>query len=207
VSPSDSSNGERSGQVGKVARLLREYDLDGLGDELEYMWTADGEDRRSLRDLAEYFNRQLFEQAIRDHDGISPGEDTAHLYDTLTSEAASSADRVRVRRRLTREGLDIQALEDEFVSYQAIRTYLRNHRNARYERPETDRIAEVSETVGRLQSRTATVAEARLARLNRGDEIETGSLSVTVSVRATCEGCGTQFTIDELLDQQRCDCE
>ena len=48
----------------KVARLIDRYGLDGLGDELERRWTADGAERLSLRDCAALFNRRLLEEAL-----------------------------------------------------------------------------------------------------------------------------------------------
>ena len=42
--------------MSKVARLIKKYDLQGLGAELEQLWTAD-EDRKSLRELASYFDQ------------------------------------------------------------------------------------------------------------------------------------------------------
>lgn len=44
--PPASNRGRRS----KVARLIEEYDLSGLGEELEQRWTAE-EDWQSLREL------------------------------------------------------------------------------------------------------------------------------------------------------------
>ncbi len=40
----------------KVAPLIDEYELDGLGAEFEARWTGAGEVRMRLRDLAEFFN-------------------------------------------------------------------------------------------------------------------------------------------------------
>lgn len=41
----------------KVSRVIDEYDLDGFGDELERLWTATGDERKSLRELAETCNK------------------------------------------------------------------------------------------------------------------------------------------------------
>lgn len=57
---SDTSRGRRN----KVARLIEEYDLAGIGKEMEQLWTAE-EDRRSLRDLAIYFNQSSLRRHLR----------------------------------------------------------------------------------------------------------------------------------------------
>lgn len=48
----------------KLVRLIDECDLEGLGAELERRWTAAADERSSLRDLAEYVNRQLLRVAM-----------------------------------------------------------------------------------------------------------------------------------------------
>jgi hypothetical protein len=48
----------------KVARLIEEYELEGLGADLEARWTGDDNERMSLRDLATFFNQQLLRQAL-----------------------------------------------------------------------------------------------------------------------------------------------
>lgn len=37
------AGGDREDRCGKVARLVDEHDLHGLGAELKYRWTAEGE--------------------------------------------------------------------------------------------------------------------------------------------------------------------
>lgn len=43
----------------KVGRLIVDYDLDQMKDELVDRWRGDGVNESSLRDLADYFNEQL----------------------------------------------------------------------------------------------------------------------------------------------------
>ena len=54
-----------------VTRLNNEYDLAGIGAELEHRWTATGDERMSLRSLAAYFNRYLLMEAISET-GMAP---------------------------------------------------------------------------------------------------------------------------------------
>ncbi|RDZ92160.1 hypothetical protein DEQ92_22615, partial [Haloferax sp. Atlit-6N] len=65
----------------KVARLISEYGLDGLGDELEARWTGDGVERTSLRDLADYFNERLLEQALIDAGMSALESDVSSTYE------------------------------------------------------------------------------------------------------------------------------
>lgn len=52
------------GPSSKAVRLIGQYELDGCSPELEELWTGENADeRRSLRNLAAYFNRQLLQEA------------------------------------------------------------------------------------------------------------------------------------------------
>jgi len=60
------NDGNGSGRRVKVARLIDEYDLEGVGDEVLRLWTAEGDERQSLRELADEFNRRLLRTALSD---------------------------------------------------------------------------------------------------------------------------------------------
>lgn len=194
------------GRSSKVARLIEEYDLEGFGGELEARWTADDPDERmSLRDLADYFNRQLVQQTVGDTDMQTLDGEVANVYRLLTDDGVSGGDRTRARRRLEREGVDVDTLMNDFVSYQAIRTYLREYRDAEYE-TEGTRLESVMATVQQLRGRTTTVVESKLEQL-RNQALTLGRFRVLVTVRVACEDCGAQYDVADLLERGGCDCE
>ena len=141
-----SSRGRRS----KVVRLIDEYDLQGLGADLEQQWTAD-EDRKSLRDLASCFNQQLLQRTLEEADVQYLDGEIENTYRLLTGDEVSSAESTRVKRRLERDGIDVGALETDFVTYQAIRSYLKNHRGAEYTPAETDPLEREATNVQKLR--------------------------------------------------------
>lgn len=189
----------------KVDRLLGAYDLDGIGAELESRWTAT-EDRSSLRDLADYFNRRLLRSAM-DEAGVSTiSGEVENTYRLLTDEGVSGADRTRIRRRLERAGVPVDSLLDDFVSYQAVRTYLTKHREVAFEPSEDDPLERDSTNIRKLRGRTVSVTESKLDHLRTTDELHLGQFRTLVDVRVVCEECGGQFDVVELLDRGRCDC-
>jgi len=119
------------GRRRKVARLIDEYNLQGIGEELERLWTAD-DDRRSLRSLADLFNRRLLKISLEEAGVTSLDGEVENAYRLLDDDDVSGADRTRARRRLEREGVDVDTLQEDFVTYQAVRTYLKNYRGAEY---------------------------------------------------------------------------
>lgn len=206
VSGHHDANDGSSGPHGKVGRLIDEYGLDRVGAEMERLWTADGDDRMSLRDLADRFNRQLLAVAMDDA-GMRPlAGEVENLYDLLTGEDVGGADRTRARRRLEREGIDVEGLRGDFVTYQAVRTHLREHRNAEYAKDDRDRVPVEAEAINQLRGRVGRVTESKLDRLRTGEEIVLGDFRSLVHISVLCEDCDTQYEVDELLERGRCDC-
>ena len=197
---STSGRGRRS----KVVRLIEEYDLEELGAELERLWTAE-EDRQSLRQLATHFNQQLLQRALEDADVRPLGGEVENIYRLLTDESGG-ADGTRIRRRLERDGLDVEALENDFVTYQAIRTYLKKHRGAEYTPDETDPLERETTNIQQLRGRVDSVTEGKLEQLQSGSHFELGEFRTLVDVRVVCEDCNTQFDVIELLERGGCDC-
>jgi hypothetical protein len=189
----------------KVGRLLEAYDLNELGEELEAAWTAD-ENRKSLRELADYFNRQLLRRHLEQTDIQPVQREIETFYQLLGSEDGTSADRTRVRRRLEREGIDVESLQSDFVSYQAIRTYLKSERDAEYDQTTTASPEREAEQLQQLQGRVASVADGKLEQLRDSGDITLGEFQVLVSTQVVCEECNTHMDVMELLEQGSCEC-
>lgn len=194
------------GRESKVARLLRERELGSLGEELERLWTRE-EDRWSLRDLADRFNRELLRAAIQEAGMADIDGEAANYYRLLTDDEVNPGDRVEAARWLERGGVDVERLRTEFVSYQAVRTYLKEYRNADYERPESDRVSRESESIRRFSARTEAIVQDKVTRLQRQGHVAVGSPSVTVQVSVYCAECDSRYSVDRLLETGGCDCE
>ena len=191
----------------KVARLLEAYDLEGLGQELEARWTADGDERMSLRALADLFNERLIERALLDAGMSALEADVGTAYESLAGDDVSTGVRTETRDRLERNGVDPDELESDFVTYQAIRTYLREHRGAEYEPvSDAEKVEKDLETIQRLVTRTLSVIEDRLEKLRDTDRIAIGEFEVVLTPRVLCQECGTQQSVPDLLRRGGCEC-
>ncbi|MFD1643964.1 rod-determining factor RdfA [Halohasta litorea] len=196
-----------SNRTGKVARVLDEYGLSNLGDELAARWTAE-DNRMSLRDLADYFNKQLLESQLdKQRVDILPGE-VENIYKLLTDEDVTSGTRIQAENRLSEYGIDFEELNSDFVSRQAIHTYLTKHRQETYEKPDTDEIVErYLDKLQRLSSRQQAVTEQTLSTLRNKNNLNLGEFQVLSSVQVQCTDCGRQFDLTTLLDRGGCDCD
>lgn len=117
-----------------------------------------------------------------------------------------AADRTRARRLIEREDIDVDGLMGDFVTYQAIRSYLKNHRGAEYTPDKTDPLERELTNISQLQGRIDTVAEGKLEQLRAADNLTLGDFRTMITVQLYCEDCNTQFDVEELLDQGRWDC-
>lgn len=201
---SGAGSGSGRGRRSKVARLIEAHELEPLGEELERRWTAE-EDRSSLRDLASYFNRRLLRDALRRADVRPLDGEVENIYRLLTAEDGGS-DHARVRRRLERDGVDVGSVESDFVTYQAIRTYLKKHRGAEYTPDESDPLERETENIQQLRGRVDSVTAGKLRQLRDSGRLDLGEFRTLVDVRVVCEGCNTRFDAVELLERGHCDC-
>lgn len=198
-----SSPGRRS----KVVELIDRYDLAGIGGNLEAAWLGEGRERESLRELADKFNRALLVAAVREAEMDVIDGEPANFYRLLTADDVSAGQRVEARNRLERGGVDIDQLESDFVSYQAIRHYLTEVRDASYEREDAEQVESEQDTIGRLQSRVETVVRDTVDRLRNAGRVAIGEYRVFVTVDILCQECSRRYSVTELLRAGSCDCE
>lgn len=191
----------------KVARLIVRYDLYSLADELKQSWESTGSEHRSLRDLAGFFNQQLLKRRLMDGGQQVLKGEVETLHSLLTDDDVSESDRIRARRRLEQEGIDVETLLDEFVSYQTIRRYLTNHRGATYRPEKKDLVEKTAEDLQRLQGRVQAVTTEWLANLDETNRISLGEFKTTIAINAYCEDCASQYRAEELLEQGGCRCD
>lgn len=190
----------------KVERVARAYGLDSVLDELVERWTREN-DAMSLRDLATYFNERVLRAAMEEAGADPLDGEVANAYRLLSDDDVSSGVRTETRKRLERDGVDIDRVESEFVTYQAVRTYLQEARDATREEPTDEELIEsVDETIERLRGRTTAVTEEKLRQLRDGSRVDLGEFRVLLDLGVFCEDCGTQYEVGELLERGGCDC-
>ncbi|GAB7011729.1 rod-determining factor RdfA [Halorubrum trueperi] len=190
----------------KVARVLEKYDLAQLGDRLEQRWTGVDGERTSLRNLADVFNRRVLEAAMRAAGQSSVERDVASAYAALTDDETGSADRLRKRRELEQAGVDVDEVLGDFVTHQAIHTYLTSYRGAELPDRSEGRVERKLETLERLQGRTAAVTESTVDALVDAGDLTDHDYELLVDVRVICPDCGTDYAVGDLLRSGGCDC-
>lgn len=199
--------GANSGRQPKVERVIEKYGLDGLGDELLARWTAEGDERLALRDLADRFNRAVVEAALDGAGMDTLDGEVENVHRLLTDDTVSGGVRIETRRKLQRSGVDVDDLDGDLVTHQAIYTYLTKYRDASHERrSDADQLRKDEQRLERLRAKLSTVTTDTVERLDRTDRIDVGEFEVFVDVEVLCRDCSRQHTVQELLQSQGCDC-
>jgi len=201
-----SSGPSTGGREPKVQRVLREYGIESVADRIAAQWRGEDGPRRSLRDLAKDLNQTVLEAAMQDAGTRPLDGEVANLYRLLTDDNVGTAQRTEAEAKLERTGLDPDQLRSDFVSHQAVHTYLRDHRGVKLADSEgADQAARATETIQRTAGRLRSVTERAISRLD-GEAVTVGDPDVFVSVEVYCDDCGRQYDIDEFMSEGGCDC-
>jgi hypothetical protein len=191
----------------KIDRVATAYDLSKEAERLAELWTRD-DNRYSLRDLAVHFNHQLLRGAIERAGLNSLDGEVENTYRLLTDEEVSQGMRTQARNRLQKQGIDVDQLQSDFVSYGTVRRHLKDCLGAERESTGTD--DDPSETGGQriaaLQNRTVAVTENMLSQLASAGELAAGDIDVFVDITVSCAECGVHASVREYIEGNGCDC-
>lgn len=192
----------------KVGKVLSEYDLLDLHAELPDRWLGESGDATSLRDLADEINTAVLRQAMERADTDPLEGEAENAYRLLTDDDVSAGVRTQQRNRLERAGIDVDQLQSDFVTHQAVYTYLTNGLGVSKETgDETEPLEKHEERIQRLRSRTVAVMENSLSELREAGHLTLGSFDTIVDLRVYCQDCETQYDLGDLLRRGGCDCE
>ena len=185
----------------KLGRNLAAYGLDDLHRKVRKR----RDDGDSLRDLERFVNRSLLDGAIREA-GADVIGDVDGIYDVLTGDDVSAGKRTEVRERLEHAGVDVAAVEDAFVSYQTVRTHLRDCLDVETGRESHLSVDDARGTIEWARSRSEGIVERTVQRLAAADRVTAGDVDVSHVIRIDCPDCGATYPIDEFVDRGGCDC-
>lgn len=192
----------------KVGRLLRQYHMEEFGDWLETAWTAEGDDRLSLRDLQDEFNKRILKNQLVEAGQPPSNVGVEYTYEVLTNAEPNSSERIRKRRELERVGIDVDDITDEFVTHQTIYNYLTDIRGADFDEASyEDQLQRNVETLQRLQSRMKIITKNTIDRMCDADRDVDEKYKTLADVQVICRFCGNGYSAVELVEQGGCPCD
>ncbi|MFC7174416.1 rod-determining factor RdfA [Haloplanus litoreus] len=187
----------------KVGKIISKYDLQEFHAELPDRWLGEGRDAQSLRDLADELNVAILRKAMESANLEPLDGEVENTYRLLTEEEVSSGMRTAKRNQLEREGIDVESVEDDFVTHQAIYTYLTDVLDvSKQDQENRDPIEKHSERINRLRSRTEAVANNSIDSLVADGDLEVVDPEISVNIQVYCHQCNRQYPLSSLLAQR-----
>lgn len=190
----------------KVEIAKYRYGFDDIDDELKEKYE---DEDASFRELEQYLNTKIIETVLdRNNIDYLPGE--AENYRRILLEETDNITIANVRNaeyRLENQGVDVDQLEEDLVSYHTMGTHLRDCIGVDTSQKSKEIDIESGEnTIGSLISRTDAVINRTLERLRDTGKLSLGEFTVNVSARVTCEECGRTTNVFELTENGGCEC-
>ncbi|KAB1190417.1 hypothetical protein GJR96_15675 [Haloferax sp. MBLA0076] len=199
------ANSDEGRRKSKVERVIDSYGLTGFGETLAERWTAP-EDSDSLRDLATLLNEKMIQSALRETDSEVLKGEAENLYSLLSDDDTTEGMRVQAKNSLESRGVDVDQLSSDFVSHQAVYTYLTEIRGVSKDSESKNRIQSVVDSVQKLRGRLLAVTERSLESLRDTNQLRLGDFDVLIDTQVYCRDCGTQYEVIQLLTRGGCEC-
>lgn len=190
----------------KVDRVRDRYDLRDLDERLERRYNLG--DEVGVRDLEEYLNTWILRRAINEAGMVTLDGEVDNYHRLLTDDNVSECAFEGAYRELKQGGLDVDAVVDDFVSYQTVRKHLNECLGIDTSRPDYEpSFDDARQRIGKLATRLETVTSRVISRLRDHDALAMGEPEVTVHVKVECGNCGRILEGRSLLRRQGCSCE
>jgi len=186
----------------KIVRVANDYNI----SEIDAKLIERREQGDSLRDLAAYLNKRILSESLNTGTREVVG-DADSIYKVLRGNDVNRSRQVELRSKLDGNGIDIEAVERDFVSHQTVRNHLHDCKAIDTGRKSTVDIDGAEKTIEWAQARSEGVIEQTLERLRNAGNVADTPTEVTLSVRVGCSACGQTYRIEDFLEQGGCDCQ
>jgi len=185
----------------KITRVARTYHIRDVDTKL----LQQRQQGASLRELAIFFNKQILSKALSRATQEVIG-DAETIYEVLMDDDTDRARQAELRSKLARYNVDIDDVQQDFISHQTVRNHLNDCRDINTGRESTFDLEAGRKTIEWAQARSEGVIEQTVERLRNAGEVTDTQTEVTQSVRVACSACGQSYRIEAFLEQGGCDC-
>lgn len=178
----------------KVCRVLADREMEEYEQRMAEHWHGESGTRMGYRQLAEWFNVTLLRREM-DKAGVSTlGDEAESKYERLQDGGTVAEE---VRTVLERNGVPIEDVESDFVSYGVIRTHLTECLGEEYEAESGDW---ERDAIDRARDHAEQkISEAVAAAVSKGKLDAVGEVSVEVSVDLTCSETHVSVPVEQAL--------
>ncbi|RQG88022.1 hypothetical protein EA462_14295 [Natrarchaeobius halalkaliphilus] len=204
----------------KVARVIDDYELEGLDETLVDLWTRDDSSRKSIRELADLVNAEIVSAVVGSElQGMTPMEYPPDRIATRLAarsstdsrfEDVSQGDINEVTNWMESEGIDVDSLTNDFVTFGVVYDYLKNYHDAKasekYRKSSSpEELKEkVTSRLDGLKEQVETVTKESNRSLENAGILQETNRTVTVDIRITCVNCGREYPAIEFVEANGC---
>jgi len=187
----------------KVCRVLSERGLDDYEDQLLAQWRGEDGDRKGYRQLARWLNVTLLRREMEAAGLTTLGGEAASKYDRLRADDARASE---VARHLDCEGIDVDRLGSDFVSYGVVRTHILDCLGEEYQPEESSEWETDAVEIARDHT-TTKIGEAVNALSGKGEIGVGADVTVHLDVEIECGECGTRIALERAFEgEESCEC-
>ena len=201
IGPESETMSEHDDPCCKVTRIARAYRIRDVDTRL----LQRREQGASLRELATFFNERVLSEAL-DRATQEVIGDAETIYAVLMDDDTDRARRAELRSKLARYDVDVDDVQQDFVSHQTVRNHLNGCREIDTGRESGLDLENGRKTIEWAQARSEGVIEQTIERLRNAGEVTDTRTEVIQSVRVACSACGRSYRIEKYLERGGCDC-
>ena len=173
---------------------------DSVDEYLVGRWTgSDGRSADGYKALTEWFNKRLLKRLYEEH-----GRDTVsvHLdreYEVIAGDADIQRDELAAD--LATDGLDVDEIDSEMVSWSTMRHHLKGCLDAEKDTTPAETDWEMN-TVQMARERTAEKTRSVLSSLtSKGRLLEAERANVDVQVKLSCPDCSVRIPFEDAVER------
>lgn len=191
----------------KIDRLTDRYDLApplsedvSIDEYLERRWTgADGRDPVGYKVLTEWFNKRVLSRLYEQHGREAMATHLDREYELIRD--GDDIERDELAADLTTDGLDIDEVDSELVSWSTMRHHLKGCLEAEKETQSASTDWERN-TVEMAKEKTAEKARSVLSSLSSKDRLpEAERADVDVQVKLSCPDCSVRVPFEDAVER------
>lgn len=185
----------------KVQRVTKAYQLTAIDDELRRRY-ENGE--ATLHELADYVNDRITAVTLNTI-GNPTDTEPATVRAALQGEENIPATKRDDIRAILAGQLDLDVLTDSYVSHETIRRHLNEHLDVSTSQGGFDTFEELQEVLTSYQEQYENGVRSALERAGKKGLIDGESYRI-FSTRVECSDCSETYRLQELLENQGCEC-
>jgi hypothetical protein len=185
----------------KIGRMSKAYKLSGIDEELERRYEGDD---ATLHGLANYIDNRITAATLDVIDNPTELEPATVRAALNGEDSVSATKRDDIQAELIGR-IDSEILIDSYVSHETVRRHLNEHLDVVTSRGGFDTFDELEQALESYQDQYNNGVESALKRAASKGIID-GKRYRVFSTRVECEICSEVYRLDELLNNEGCNC-